>query len=124
MSDQPVSRTRISNATWIGLFWSIFAILIIRQAVSYFWLPLTFIAALWKESLIWLCAVALLSIVRRGERLPLTSIGIGTSPLWKSILWGLVLTVIYALVGGALAYPLLDTVPGPARPHSTNFQSG
>lgn len=84
----------ISNVTWIGLFLSIFGMLIARQAVSYFWPTLTFIAAIWKESLIWLCAIAVLLIVRRGERLPLTSIGIGTAPLRKSILWGLLLAVI------------------------------
>ncbi|MEY2541638.1 MAG: protease family protein [Verrucomicrobiota bacterium] len=103
MTDQSVSRARISSATWIGLFLSIFAILIIRQAVSYFWPTLIFTAVLWKESLIWLCAIVLLVIIRRGERLPFTSIGIGTAPLWKSILWGLVLAVICGAVGAAIA---------------------
>lgn len=90
-------------ATWLGLFVALFALLIVRQAVSYFSPTLTFTAALWKESLIWLTAVALLIVIRRGEQLPLTSVGLGTSTWWKSILWGSIMAIICALVGGALA---------------------
>ena len=96
---QPVIR----NITWVGLSLSLFTMLLVRQTVSNFSPTLTFTAAIWKESLIWLCAIALLVVIRRGERLPLTSIGVGTSRWWKSILWGLVIAVICALVGGALA---------------------
>jgi len=78
--------------------------LLIRQTVSCFLPTLTFTAAIWKESLIWLSAAALLLLVRRGEGLPLRSIGIGTSRWWKSILWGLILAVLCALVGFALAH--------------------
>ena len=93
----------ISKATWLGLFVALFGMLIARQAVSYFWPTLTFAAAIWKESLIWLCVIALIVIIRRGERLPFTSIGIGTSPWWKSILWGVVTAVVCGIVGFALA---------------------
>jgi uncharacterized protein len=103
MTDQLAGRTRISTATWIGLFLSIFGILIIRQTVSHFLPELTITAALWKESLVWLAAIVVLVIVRRGEHLPYSSIGIGTSPLWKSILWGLALMAACGLVGGAIA---------------------
>lgn len=103
MNDKPAADSRVSRATWMGLFLALFGMLIVRYAVSYFWPTLTFTAALWKESLIWLCAVAVLVIIRRGERLPLMSIGLGTSTWWKSILWGLILAVICGLVGGALA---------------------
>ena len=78
--------------------------LIARQIVSFIWPTLTLTAAIWKESLIWLCAIVLLVIIRRGERLPLRSVGIGTSPWWKSILWGLVMTVISGVVGFGLAH--------------------
>jgi membrane protease YdiL (CAAX protease family) len=93
----------VSRATWCGIFLALFALLIARQAVSYFSPTLTFTAALWKESLIWLCAIALLIVIRRGERLPLTSVGIGTSTWWKSILWGLVIAVVCAIVGAGIA---------------------
>jgi membrane protease YdiL (CAAX protease family) len=90
-------------ATWLGLFLALFALLIARQTVSYFSPTLTFTAALWKESLIWLTAVALLIVIWRGERLSLASVGIGRSTWWKSVLWGLITAIICALVGGALA---------------------
>src|ERR1700732_3757948 len=103
MIDNPAGRAKPSSIIWIGLFLSLFVMLIVRQAVSYFWPTLSFTAAIWKESLIWVSAIALLLLVCRGEKLPLTSIGIGTAPWWKSILWGLVLTVICAAVGLGLA---------------------
>jgi membrane protease YdiL (CAAX protease family) len=102
MSEQSGDRARISSVTWIGLFIALFALLVIRQTVSNFCPTLTFTAALWKESLIWVSAFALLVLVRRGERLPFTSIGLGTSVWWKSILWGLALMVVCGLVGGAI----------------------
>jgi len=94
---------RISRATWVGLFLSLFVMLLVRQSVSYFWPTLTFTAAIWKETLLWVSAITLLFIVGRGERLPLTSIGLGTSRWWKSILWGLVIAVASAAAGGVLA---------------------
>jgi len=56
-----------------------------------------------KETLLWMSAGALLTIIRRGERLPFSSIGLGTSRWWKSILWGLVIAVVCGVVGGVLA---------------------
>src|SRR5438105_1627324 len=96
VGSNPSSSGRV---TWVGLFLALFGMLIARQTVSYFFPTLTFAAAIWKESLIWLCAIALLIIIRRGERLPLTSIGLGTSRWWQSILWGLLLAVISAAIG-------------------------
>jgi len=96
-------RFAFQNATWIGLFLSLFAMLLVRQTVAYFSPTLTFTAAIWKESLIWVSAIVLLILVRRGERLPFTSVGLGTSTWWKSILWGLVIAVACAIVGGVLA---------------------
>jgi membrane protease YdiL (CAAX protease family) len=93
---------RISGVTWFGLFVALFGILIARQTVSYFWPTLTFTAAIWKEALVWICAAVLFVIIRRGERLPLSSIGLGTSPWWKSILWGLVIAVVCFVIGGVL----------------------
>ena len=101
MNDRTDNRS--SSITWTGLLIALFALLVIRQTVSHFYPTLTFTAALWKESLIWVAAIALLILVRRGERLPFTSIGLGTSTWWKSILWGLVIAIVCAVVGGALA---------------------
>jgi uncharacterized protein len=98
---EPVSS--VPNATWVGLFISLFGLLIARQAVSYFYPAITFAAAVWKEALIWLCVVALLFVVRRGERLPLHSIGIGTATWTKSLLWALALAVVCAIVGFGIA---------------------
>src|SRR5262245_41475883 len=96
----PPGTTR--RVTWLGLFIALFGLLIVRQIVLYVWPTQIFTAALWKESLIWLCVVALLFIIRCGEKLPLTSIGIGTSKWWKSLLWGLVLAAGCFLVAGVL----------------------
>src|SRR5881227_3490045 len=102
MTDSTGTNSKVSPATWIGLFIALFGVLIARQAISYFWPTLTFTAAVWKETLVWLCAIAVLLIVRRGERLPFGSIGIGTTKWWKSILWGFVLAIVCGLIGGAL----------------------
>lgn len=104
MTDKLTTKPKISPTTWVGLFLSLFGMLLIRQGVSYFSPTLTFTAAIWKEALIWVCAAALLVLVRRGEGLPLRSIGIGTSRWWKSILWGLVLAVACGLVGLVLVH--------------------
>lgn len=94
----------IPKATWLGLLIALFGMLIARQAVSYFWPTVTFTAAIWKESLIWFCVIALIIIIRRGERLPFTSVGLGTSAWWKSVLWGLLMTVVCGAVGFAIAH--------------------
>src|SRR5438477_4055897 len=103
-SDKTASPPKVSRATWLGLFVSLFAMLLVRQSVSYFWPILTFTAAAWKETLLWVSAIILLFIIRRGERLPLRSIGLGTARWWVSILWGLVIAVVSATIVGGLAY--------------------
>jgi hypothetical protein len=103
MSDKPATDVKVSVATWIGLFLSLCGMLIIRQAFRFFVPTITPTPMALKEALFWLSAAALLVIIRRGERLPLRSIGLGTSAWWKSILWGLVIAAICLAVGGALA---------------------
>jgi membrane protease YdiL (CAAX protease family) len=102
--DQPSGPTKVSRATWAGLFISLFAMLIIRQVVAFFIPGTTFASALLKEALIWASAVTLLVNIRYGERLPMRSIGLGTARWWKSILWGLVIAVVSAVAVGALVY--------------------
>lgn len=102
--NQPSVPTKVSRATWTGLAISLFAMVVIRQAFVFFVPEITFGAAVLKEALIWLNAIALIVIIRRGEHLPMRSIGLGTARWWTSILWGLVLAVVTAVVVGALAY--------------------
>jgi membrane protease YdiL (CAAX protease family) len=102
--NQPSVPTKASRATWAGLAISLFALVAIRQAFVFFVPEVTFASAVLKEALIWLNAYALIVIIRRGEHLPMRSIGLGTARWWKSILWGFVLAVTSAVVVGALAY--------------------
>ena len=78
--------------------------LVIRQVLVFFAPEITFASAVLKEALIWLSAVTLLVIIRRGERLPMRSIGLGTARWWKSILWGFIIAIVSAVAVGALAY--------------------
>jgi len=102
--NRPFVPTKASRATWAGLFISLFAMVVIRQVFVFFVPEITFASALLKEALIWLSAVTLLMIIRRGERLPMRSIGLGTARWWKSILWGFVITIVSATAVGILAY--------------------
>lgn len=98
----PTTRRNSRTATWLGLFIAFFGMLIVRQAVSYFYPTLTFTAAVWKESLIWICVIALLFVIWRGEHLSLRSVGIGANNWTKSLLWSLPIAVICFVVGGSL----------------------
>jgi membrane protease YdiL (CAAX protease family) len=102
MNDEPAKASRILSATWIGLFLSLFGVVIIRQAFRFFTPDMPVTAVVWRETLIWVIAAALLFLIRRGEGLPLQSIGLGTSPWWKSILWGLAITALCAVAAVGL----------------------
>jgi CAAX protease family protein len=102
--EQPSVPTKVSRATWAGLAISLFAMVAIRQVFVFFVPETTFASAILKEALIWLNAIALIVIIRRGEHLPMRSIGLGTTRWWKSILWGFVIAVTSAVIIGALAY--------------------
>lgn len=77
---------------------------VIRQAFVFFVPEITFGSALFKEALIWLSALVLIVTIRRGEHLPMRSIGLGTARWWQSILWGFLLAIVSAIVVGTLAY--------------------
>src|SRR4029078_11626276 len=96
-SNQPSLPTKVSRATWAGLAISLFAMLAIRQVIAFFFPEPRFASALLKESLIWVSALALIVIIRRGEHLPLSSIGLGTAWWWKSLLWGLIIAIVSAV---------------------------
>ena len=103
-SNQPSLSTKVSRATWVGLAIALFAMLAIRQVIAFFVPETTFASALLKESLIWVSALALIVIIRRGERLPMRSIGLGTTRWWKSILWGFIIAIVSAVALLALAH--------------------
>jgi CAAX protease family protein len=88
--------------TLIGLFVALFGMLIVRQIVNYYWPAPNFTSAAIKEAGMWLVAVLLLLIIKIGEGLPLSSIGLSTARLGKSILWGFLLGVVCLLVAGGL----------------------
>ena len=96
------SPQRPGAVTWLGLFIALFGMLIVRQLVNYVWPTPTFASALTKEAGMWLVALALFVIIRVGEGLPLSSIGLGTAPWGKSVLWGFLLGIGCLLVGGLL----------------------
>ena len=102
--EQPSFPAKVSRATWVGLAISLFAMLVIRQVVAFLIPGTTFASAILKEAMIWLSAATLLVIIRRGERLPMRSIGLGTARWWKSILWGFIIAIVSAVAVGALAY--------------------
>lgn len=102
--EQPSLPVKVSRATWAGLAISLFAMVAIRQMLVFFFPETTFASAVLKESLIWVSALALILIIRRGEHLPMRSIGLGTARWRKSILWGFIIAVVSAVAVGALAY--------------------
>ncbi len=102
--DQPSIPTKVSRATWAGLFISLFGMLVIRQVIAFFVPEATVASTVLREALIWVSVVTLIVIIRRGEHLPMRSIGLGTARWWKSILWGLVIAIVSAVAVGLLAY--------------------
>jgi membrane protease YdiL (CAAX protease family) len=100
MNGNFTSRNR--GATWLGLFIALFGILIIRAAVYLFYPPYSFPAAIWRESLNWICAIALLLIIRFGERLPFRSVGIGRATIKLSLGWGAIIAVVCLVLAGVI----------------------
>ncbi len=103
MHPSSTTAPKATFATWIGLFVALCGILIVRWAVFQFYPSQSFAATLWRESLIWICVIVLLLIIRRGEGLSLSSINLGTARVGSSILWGVILAVLCAIVGGVIA---------------------
>lgn len=79
--------------SWIGLGLSLFSMLIIRQVFRTITPEPGAALTLAREACMFASAGVLLWLVRKKEGLPLTSIGIGTSPLWKSLAWGVVIAI-------------------------------
>jgi membrane protease YdiL (CAAX protease family) len=100
MSDAAIVEAPEKNAlarsgaiTWAGLGLSLFSMLIIRHTFRMVTPEPGTALTLAREACMFASAGLLIWLVRKRERLPLTSIGIGTSPLWKSLAWGMVIAI-------------------------------
>ena len=102
MTEEVVPERRVSPITWVGLFVALFGMLIVRQAVNHFWPTPGFTSAVIKEVGMWIVALVLIVIIKAGEGLPLSSIGLGTARFWKSLRMGLLLGFVCLVVGGVV----------------------
>jgi uncharacterized protein len=98
---RPASPSRV--ATWIGLFLALFSMIIIRDIFRHFAPDAGPGLNLLKESLMFSSAGTVLWLLRFREGQSLRSIGLGTSPWWKSLLWGLVIGAICLAIAVGLA---------------------
>jgi uncharacterized protein len=108
MSDTAVvpaqDRLVVKNAmTWVGLCVSLFSMLVIRQVFRAITPEPGTALTLAREACMFAAAGVLVWLIRRGEGLPLRSIGIGTSPVWKSLAWSAVIAVACFVPAVAIA---------------------
>jgi hypothetical protein len=100
------SKLKAANAvlpwTWLGLGIALLSLIVVRQAILQIAATLTVPAAVWTEALDWLCVLTLLLIIFRGERLQLSSVGIGTTS-WSKSLASAVLLIMVAIIAGTVA---------------------
>jgi membrane protease YdiL (CAAX protease family) len=99
--ERPASRNAV---TWFGLAFSMLSMLVIRQVFRAINPEPGATLALLREGCYFASAAALIWLIRRGERLPLRSIGIGTAPVWKSLAWGVVIAVASVIPAFAIAH--------------------
>jgi membrane protease YdiL (CAAX protease family) len=99
----PARFTTSRLATWIGLFVALFSMIIIRSIFRRFAPGLGPGLTVLREALMFASAGVVLWILRFLEGQPLRSIGLGTSPWWKSLLWGLITAVACLAVAVGLA---------------------
>ena len=98
MAVAAVDRPAPSNwVTWCGLCFSLFSMIIISQIFRATTPEHATTLALTREACMFASAGMLIWLVRRRERLPLRSIGIWTSPVWKSLAWGVAIAVTCAV---------------------------
>ena len=99
--EKPASKNAV---TWFGLAFSMLSMLVIRQVFRAINPEPGAALALVREGCYFASAGALIWLIRRGEKLPLRSIGIGTSPLWKSLAWGVAIAVACVIPAAGIAH--------------------
>ena len=103
--------------TWAALVFCLFVILPIREVINRISPQPTVFGDTLREAMILACAAGLLLYIHFVEKLPFTSIGIGISVWWKSVLWGLVTAAIcLAAAGGIMVVTKFD-----GGPHAHDF---
>jgi uncharacterized protein len=83
--------------TWVGLVNSLVSLLVLRQVFHPGAATPGTAMVVVREVCMFGCAGVLFLTVRRGERRSLGSVGVGTAPVWKSIVWGLVMAAASVL---------------------------
>ncbi|MGI8436687.1 MAG: CPBP family intramembrane glutamic endopeptidase [Chthoniobacterales bacterium] len=114
MNPEPETLPKTPAATWLGLVVALFGILLARWITARFFPPLSVAIAaggetlarrfLIGEALIWFCVISLLVIIRLGEGRTLRSVHLGTSPIGKSILWGIIIALLCAVAGAVVGF--------------------
>ena len=84
-------RSKISPFTWVGLFISLFGFIAVRLTFRALGVPNSIPADLCRELVIWIMAALLILLIRRGEKLPLSSIRLGVEPWRQSVRFGCIL---------------------------------
>ena len=113
-----VHKPQSTARTWAALAFCLFIILPIRLFINRISPQPTVFGDGLREALILGCAGGLLLYVHFGEKLPFTSIGIGTSVWWKSALWGMATAAVCLVAAGGIMY--LTKFDG--GPHAHDFE--
>jgi membrane protease YdiL (CAAX protease family) len=104
-----IHKPQSAVRTWIAVLFALFAILPIRLVMKQLYPQPSVAGDTLREALILACAAGLLLYIHFAEKLPLSSVGIGTSVWWKSILWGVVTAAVcLGAAGGIIAITKWD----------------
>jgi CAAX protease family protein len=104
VEEMVIQKPANAGRTWVAVLFCLFVMLPIREIVKRL-APGSMVAAdEFREALILGCAVGLLLFIHYVEKLPFTSIGIGTSVWWKSILWAIVTAAACFLAAGLIIH--------------------
>ena len=99
-----IQPRRQTARTWAALASCMFIFLPVRALI--YWLspePTTGVVAL-REGLLLAAAAGLLLFIHYVEKLPFTSVGLGTTVWWKSVLWSLAPAAVCMAAAGVIVY--------------------